>query len=400
MTRVHIVPAWHSANIMSNSNEPKLNVMFVVPCFGFGGLERVVLDLVRGVDRSRFNPTLCSLLNPHPEMIEVMRTLDVATYVLHKGRGVNYFLPFRLASLFARERVHLVNAHDIGATLYAVAAARLALVQHVVHTDHSQILTKHRFAPVYRGVLRHGISHAVAVSEHLRRYLIDTFDLPAALVTTVPNGIDVARFTAPLDRSVLRRELGIREGDLVIGSVGRLMEQKGMAYLLKAFARLARRGGDMKLVIVGDGELRHDLERLAQDLQVADRVVFTGIRRDIPDFMRLFDVFALPSLWEGQPLTVVEAMAAGKPIVATDVGGNVEILNHGEFGVLVPSGDANALAEAIGALLSDAARARELGRKAASHAARELTSASMVRKYEDVFAATAAGRRSPRSPRP
>ena len=386
---------------MPNSNGQKLNVMFVVPCFGFGGLEQVVLDLVRGVDRSRFNPSLCSLLNPHPEeMIEVMRTLDVATYVLHKGSGVNYFLPFRLASLFARERVHLVNAHDIGATLYAVAAARLALVQHVVHTDHSQILTKHRFAPVYRWVLRHGISHAVAVSEHLRRYLIDTFDLPEALVTTIPNGIDVARFAAPLDISVLRRELGIREGDLVIGSVGRLMEQKGMAYLLKAFARLARRGGDMKLVIVGDGELRHDLERLAQHLQVGDRVVFTGIRRDIPDFMRLFDVFALPSLWEGQPLTVVEAMAAGKPIVATDVGGNAEILKHGEFGVLVPSGDENALAGAIGALLSDAARARELGRKAASHAALELTSASMVRKYEDVFAATAAGRRSPRSPRP
>jgi glycosyltransferase involved in cell wall biosynthesis len=385
---------------MANGNAQKMNVMFVVPCFGFGGLERVVLDLIEGVDRSRFNPSLCSLLNPHPGMIETMRTLNVPTYVLHKGWGVNYFLPFRLASLFARERVHLVNAHDIGATLYAVAAARLALVRHVVHTDHSQILTKRRFAPVYRGVFRHGISHAVAVSEHLRRYIIDTFDVPEALVTTIPNGIDVARFTVPLDISVLRRELGIREGDIVVGSVGRLMEQKGMAYLLKAFARLIRRGDPMKLVIVGDGELRHDLERLAQDLQLGDRVVFTGIRKDIPDLMRLFDVFALPSLWEGQPLTVVEAMAAGKPVVATDVGGNAEILKHGEFGVLVPPRDDNALAGAIGALLSDPARAGELGRKAASYAARELTSASMVRKYEEVFDATAAGRRSPRSPRP
>jgi glycosyltransferase involved in cell wall biosynthesis len=113
--------------------------------------------------------------------------------------------------------------------------------------------------------------------------------------------------------------------------------------------------------------------------------------------MRLFDVFALPSLWEGQPLTVIEAMAAGKPIVATDVGGNAEILKHGEFGVLVPPRDESAIAGAIGALLSDAARAGELGRKAASHAARELTSASMVRKYEDVFAATAAGRRDLRA---
>ena len=383
-----------------NSNAEQLNVMFVVPCFGFGGLERVVLDLVMGLDRSRFNPSLCSLLDPHPEMIGAIRTLGVPTYVLHKGWGVNYFLPFRLASVFARERVHLVNAHDIGATLYAVAAARLALVPYVVHTDHSQILTKHRFAPAYRWVFRHGISHAVAVSEHLRRYLIDTFDVPEGLVTTIPNGIDVARFTTPIDKSVLRRELGIREGDLVIGSVGRLMEQKGMAYLLQAFSRLARQGDDTKLVIVGDGELRHDLEILARNLQVGDRVVFTGIRRDVPDLMRLFDVFALPSLWEGQPITVVEAMAAGRPVVATDVGGNAEILKHGEFGILVPPRDENALAGAIGALLRDPARAGELGRRAASHAARELTSATMVRKYEDVFASTAAGRRTPRSRRP
>jgi glycosyltransferase involved in cell wall biosynthesis len=377
---------------MTNGNAQKMNVMFVVPCFGFGGLERVVLDLIRGVDRSRFNPSLCSLLNPHPEMIETMRTLDVPTYVLHKGWGVNYLLPFRLASLFAREHVRLVNAHDIGATLYAVPAARFALVRHVVHTDHSQILTKHRFRPAYRWVLRRGISHAVAVSEHLRRYLIDTFDVPEALVTTIPNGIDISRFTAAVDVAVLRRELGIREGELVIGTIGRLMEQKGMAYLLQAFAVLVRRRGDVKLVIVGDGELRHDLERLAERLEVSERVVFAGIRKDVPNLMRLFDVFALPSLWEGQPITVVEAMAAGTPVVATDVGGNAEILRHGEFGVLVPPRDENALAEAIGALLSDPARAGALGRKAASHAARELTSASMVKKYEDVFVATAAGR--------
>jgi glycosyltransferase involved in cell wall biosynthesis len=148
----------------------------------------------------------------------------------------------------------------------------------------------------------------------------------------------------------------------------------------------------MKLIIVGDGELRQSLESLAHRLLVGERVVFTGIRTDIPHLMRLFDLFALPSLWEGQPITIVEAMAAAKPIVATNVGGNAEILHRGEFGVLVPPGDENALADAISALLSDAARARELGKKAASRAERELTSASMVRRYEELFAAIAAGR--------
>jgi glycosyltransferase involved in cell wall biosynthesis len=261
-------------------------------------------------------------------------------------------------------------------------------------------LTKRGFLPVYRWVFRHGISHATAVSEDLRRYLLDTFSLPEARVTTIPNGIDVERFAVPLDTSSLHRELGIREGALVIGSIGRLMEQKGMEYLLQAFARLSRRGSDMKLVIVGEGELRQDLECLARHLQVSDRVVFTGIRNDIPHLMRLFDVFVLPSLWEGQPITIVEAMAAGRAIVATDVGGNAEILHHGEFGVLVSPRDENALADAIDALLSDAARAGGLGKRAASHAERELTSASMVRRYEELFAAIAMGRSAAYPPSP
>jgi glycosyltransferase involved in cell wall biosynthesis len=387
-------------NGMTNSGTQKMNVMFVVPCFGFGGLERVVLDLIKGLDRSRFNPSLCSLLNPHPEMIGVMRDLGVATYVLDKGAGVNYILPFRLSSLFLRDHADIVNAHDIGATLYSVAAARLAGIGKVVHVEHSQILTKHRFMPVYRWVFRHGITRAIAVSEDLRRYLCTTFALSEALVTTIPNGIDVAPFVAPLGESSPHRELGIREGERVVGCVGRLTEQKGTEYLLRAFAVLARRRSDVKLVIVGDGELRHDLERLADRLQIGNRVVFTGIRKDVPNLMRLFDVFALPSLWEGQPITIVEAMAAGTPVVATDVGGNAEILHHGEFGVLVPPRDENALAEAIGALLSDASRAGTLGSKAASHAARELTSASMVKKYEDVFVATEAACRAGHSRHP
>ena len=377
---------------MSTSNAQKTNVMFVVPCFGFGGLERVVLDLIRGLDRSRFDPSLCSFLAPHPGMIEALHGLDVGVHVLPQGTGVNYFLPFRLSSLFARERVRLVNAHDIGATLYAAAAARLAGVRHVIHTDHSQILTKHRYMPVYRWVFQHGISHATAVSEDLRRYLLDTFSLPEARVTTIPNGIDVERFAVPLDTSSLRRELGVREGGLVIGSIGRLTEQKGMEFLLRAFARLSRQSSDMKLVIVGDGELRRDLELLARHLRVDDRVVFTGIRNDIPSLMRLFSVFALASLWEGQPITIVEAMAAGRAIVATDVGGNAEVLHHGEFGVLVPPRNENALADAIGALVRDAARAGELGKKAAAHAERELTSAAMVERYEALFAAIATER--------
>jgi glycosyltransferase involved in cell wall biosynthesis len=385
---------------MSTGKEQKTRVMFVVPCLGFGGLERVVLDLASGLDRSAFDPSLCTLWEPHEGMMESIRDLDTPVHVLHKGDGVNWALPFRLASLLSRTRVHLVNAHDVGATLYAAPAAHLAGVRRLVHTEHSQILTKRRFLPVYRWVLRYGISSAIAVSEDLRRYLIDTFSLPPERVATIPNGIDFERFRVPVDTAPLRGELGIREGEQIIGSVGRLTEQKGMEYLLRALALLAARRGDVRLIIVGDGERRGDLELLAGRLRLGERVIFTGIRKDIPALMRLFDVFALSSLWEGQPITILEAMAAGKAIVATAVGGSAEILGHGEFGALVPPRDERALAAAIGEMLDDVARAASLGRKAALHAERELTSASMVRRYEEVFASIVSRGRPERSPSP
>jgi glycosyltransferase involved in cell wall biosynthesis len=118
---------------------------------------------------------------------------------------------------------------------------------------------------------------------------------------------------------------------------------------------------------------------------VDDGVVFTGIREDVPELLHLFDIFVLPSLWEGQPITIMEAMAAGKPVVATSVGGNAEILRQGDLGVLVPARDPGALSDAIERLLKDRAMARQLGERARSHAASDLTSAVMTRRHEQIF---------------
>lgn len=365
--------------------DTRIRVMILTPCFGFGGLERVILGMVANIDRTRFSPLFCTIQEPEKDMYRKIEDLDIPCFIIEKGEGMNYSLPFKLSRLMRRERIDLVNSHDIGATLFAATAARLAGVKRVVHTDHSQILTITRFASAYHWIIRHLVSHSITVSKDLEEFFANTISLDINRITTIPNGIDISRFTISSDSSSLRKEFGIAKNTMVVGTIGRLMEQKGTEYLIRACAQLKERYPDFTLVLVGEGELRTDLEGLTAGLGMDDKIIFTGIRDDTPELLNLFDLFVLPSLWEGQPITIIEAMAAGKPIIATDVGGNAEILQHGEFGVLVPSRDSGKLAEAMEKLFVDRPMARKLGELAQVHAAAELTSASMTRRYEDIF---------------
>jgi glycosyltransferase involved in cell wall biosynthesis len=368
-----------------NDIRPPIRVMFVVPCFGYGGLEQVILNIVKDLDRSRFTPSFCSLVVPEPDLFEDLKALGLQCHVIEKGDGLKPGLPLRLSRLFRSEKTDLVNAHDIGATIYAAPAARLARVPAFIHTDHSQILAKTKFPSVYGWILNSLVDFSITVSYDLEKHLIDRYGVSPALVRTIPNGIDTARFDSGGRTEELRRELGIKEGDRVIGTIGRLMKQKGVPWLLKAFSMLRAEVSDVSLVIVGDGEERENLENQAGELGISDSVIFAGIRRDIPDILAMFDIFTLASLWEGQPITIMEAMASGRPIVATDAGGNAEILDGGRYGMIVPREDPGALARSIRELLDDPERAARLGDGARERARAELSSAAMTSKYEEVF---------------
>lgn len=361
-----------------------VNIMFITPCFGVAGMEQVVLNIINYLDRSKFNPSLCTLLESDHTMYEKLIKLDLVCYTLNKKAGIDYFLPIKLRNLLIKEKVDLVNSHDIGATLYAVPATKLAGIKNVIHTDHSQILTKSRYASIYRWLMKRWVSFSITVSYDLEKYFITKLKVPRDKITTIPNGIDINQFRSNKDVSYLKKYFRIKR-EKVIGSIGRLTEQKGYEYLLKAFNIVLNDNANTKLIIVGDGNLRGSLEQLSKDLHIQDKVIFAGIRQDVPNLLRLFDVFVLASLWEGQPITILEAMAAGKPIVATDVGGNAEILGNNKYGLIVPAKDPITLAESIKLILNNNLLAEKLTEDAQSYAMKNLSHISMVRKYEEVF---------------
>ena len=204
-------------------------------------------------------------------------------------------------------------------------------------------------------------------------------------LAVIPNGVDIERYDAPVDRAAVRERLGIAGEARVAIVVAKLMEQKGHSVLLEALASLGDRAAGLETFLVGDGELRGELERQAARLGLEARVHFVGSRSDIPDLLAASDLFLLPSRWEGLPMALLEAMASGLPVIASSVSGTREVVESGESGLLVPPGDADALAAAIARVLaapSEAARMGVAGRRRVEDC---YSAGAQARQHADLF---------------
>jgi glycosyltransferase involved in cell wall biosynthesis len=266
--------------------------------------------------------------------------------------------------------------------VYGTAAARLAGCGHVVTMHGNQVMTSRwRRRAALRLAFRFSDA-VVAVSVDTKRHLDDRLGLQPDVVQVVANGV----FVPPGDRDRIRRELGIRPGELLVMASGSLVERKGHAVLIRALAGLDP-ALPWRLAIAGQGQERPVLEQLIGVLGVADRVQILGFRDDMPDVLAATDICAMPSLWEGLPLALLEAMAAGKPIVASETSGIPEAMTSGQDGLLTPPGDVDALGAALDQLLRDPALRARLGTAAAARAAAEFSLDAMVTAYEALYVA-------------
>jgi glycosyltransferase involved in cell wall biosynthesis len=334
-------------------------------------------------DATRFSVSLCGLKGPEP----ATRWLEEqGVAVRHLGRG--RFDPRILSDLvsLARERrarilhVHGYAAADFGRLAARATGARLVLHEHFADPR----------MPVYQAVADRLLApltdRAIAVSRSTRTFLIEERGVPPARVRLIYNGAPLDEF-APAGAERARRvrlELGLPTDAPVVGSIGRLNAQKGHRYLVEATPRLLAAQPAARVLIVGDGDLAGELREQARQLGVAARVVFAGHRSDVPDLLAAVDVFCVSSLYEGTPLALFEAMAAGRAVVSTSVDGCREVLEDGDTGLLVPPEDADALAEALVRVLGDPELRAGLGRRALE-ASRRYDVRSCVAQMEALY---------------
>ncbi len=331
---------------------------------GCGGGERYLELLFERLDHSRFSPLL---ICPEPgPFVGKMKAKGIPTKVVHSTPIFNPFALIRLAQVLRREEVTILQTHGARANVYGRLAAWLAGVPCVISTVHNSI-RDYEVNPVqryvYSTILRVMLpltARVICVSEALRRDVISDCPGAASRTTTVWNGIDPAFFSSWRDRNKMRREWCVGSGPLLL-TVARLTEQKGHRFLIEALPALVAEWPSLICVFVGEGECRESLRTLAREKGVEQFCRFAGARNDVVDWYAAADVVVLPSLSEGFPFVVLEALAMSRPVVATRVGGVPEIIHDGSTGLLVPSRNPQALQSAVRKVLLDPAWAVRMG---------------------------------------
>lgn len=363
----------------------KLKILHVLDSLNVGGMERVVINVANGLDPTRFEQAVCciSRLGTAAHLLNA----NVQQFDMGKGDERALLMPWQIAKLIRRERPDLIHTQS-WAGMDGVIARTLTRQGKLVHSEHGRNLPYIHHEPTKRKVVRriaYELADAVfVVSEEMRQYFCRETGFARERMRVIHNGVDVTEIERADARGV-REEFGLAATDFVVGTVARFQETKDLPTLVRAFAQLRQRQPQAKLLLIGDGAERQRLQQLAEELRVATAVIITGIRHDVPRLLRALDAFALSSLSEGLPISVLEALAAGLPVVATSVGMLPELLREGENGFLVAPSDFAALAQRLELLATERDLAHRLGVAGKQTVECDYSLAAMLRRYEELY---------------
>lgn len=366
-----------------------LRILQVIDSLNIGGAEVLLVDLVRNL-REAGHHVQVAYSTPGP-MAARLKALGVPLTRLPRLARVDPFLLFGLVKLMRREKPDIVHTHLFKSDLHGRLAARWTGVPVVVSTAHNNDAWAKR-APLgwLYGQTARLADRVIAVSDEVREYQIKYTFLPPEKIVTIDNGVDLRRFEGQESAGpAVRAELSISPDAPLVGIVGRLSPQKDHATFLQAAAQIHAALPAARFLVVGDGPLREQLIAQARTLGLENALIFCGLRSDIPALMAALDVLVVSSRWEGLPITLLEGMAAARPIVSTAVGGVPGVVTDGVSALLVPRSNPSALADATLRVLRDPALARKLGAAALERVREKYSLESMLKQtlalYEELW---------------
>lgn len=378
----------------------RIRLMKFLTIFGIGGTEKQVVNLTKRMDRSAFDLSFGCTNRWGALLDEVVQHqgIDVVEYPLSSLYNFNAFRQqFRFARVLRKSRTQIVHSYNFYANVFCIPAAKLAGVPCVVASIRDLGIYLSPAKLMLQRLVCRMADRVVVNAGAIRDWLVEQ-GYPAHKIVVIRNGVDTSRFGARDDGARLRQELGLPPKVPLVTMLARLSPTKGIDHFLEAAARLRGLHPDAYFLLVGECFMRspegefvvdHRYRKLLQDkvesLGLADRVIFAGLRKDVPDVLAASAVSVLPSLSEGISNTLLESMAAGVPVVATRVGGTPEAVTDGEQGLLVPPGDSEALAAAISRVLSDPLLATRLGDNGRRRVAEEFSFEAVVRRTEALY---------------
>jgi glycosyltransferase involved in cell wall biosynthesis len=352
-----------------------------------GGVEEHILQLLCGLDRAYFRlhlactPQLAELLRSDlPSDVEVVPvTLD------HVGDVAG---AYTLARFILQQKIQILHSHMFRASLFASPIGWMHRVPVIIETDHVREVWRTGWKACYfvdRFAARF-VDRIIAVSSAIAKYLIEEKGIPAAKITVIRTAAALRRFSPdPCRTQSLKRSLDFAEDDPLLALVGRLEPQKGHKVLIEALPSVLREFPRVCVVFLGEGSLRAELETLVAERGLSHQVRFAGYQTNIEDWLAVTDLSVLPSFYEGLPMSAIESLAMGCPMVATAVDGTPEVVMDGKTGLLVPPGDPARLAEAICEMLRHPQRAREMGRAGREFVFEQLSVERLVQSTQTLY---------------
>ncbi len=373
---------------MTMNGESPVAVLHLTSSRGFYGIDRVILALAKYIDRHSFELCVANIAKKRvssPAVILAALSAGLkAEMVPCRGR-FDWGTVKRLKLLVQTHKIQILHCHEAKSRLYGVIVSRLTGVP-LISTQH--VWTgqdwKTRMAEMVDAGCLHFSAKVIAVSSQavksLKRVLI-----PSRLIETIINGIDLEQFSGTSGKSGLKASLGIPANIPVIGTVGRLEIDKGRELLIEAARRVTDTGREAIYLIVGDGTEMENLQSMARNLGLADRILFTGYEQDVRPFLEIMDIFVVPSRSEGTPMALLEAMLMGKPVVVTPVGGVPDVVKNGVNGIVLRERNAAQLAEGLLTILTDGALAMRMGERGRQCVESEYSARRMAERYESVY---------------
>jgi glycosyltransferase involved in cell wall biosynthesis len=363
----------------------KIRVLHIVPTLNPGGAERVAVHIVTRLNPQRYEPAVVSLgKREECDLDRLLEEAGVEVRYFGKPPGFDYRMYFRLHRALRDYRPDVVHTH-IQVLRYALPSMLLLKRASLLHTIHN--LAEREVEPRARFIQRYAFNHGVvpiAVATEVARSVECLYGIQKCRV--IPNGIPTDRYARPqTTRKDWRAREGFDDDDVLFVCVARFAPQKNHALLLKAFAQGPASDPSAHLVLVGEGSLRAQLEETVKNLGLVDQVHLLGLRADIPDVLGAMDVFALGSDYEGNPLSVMEGMASGLPIVSTAAGGVSTLFENGKEGLMVQPGDVQGLSFSMISLLRNRELRQALGRAAARRAREQFDVSTMVQAHEALY---------------
>ncbi|HHV18961.1 MAG TPA: glycosyltransferase family 4 protein [Thermoanaerobacterales bacterium] len=356
-----------------------IKVLHVLTDTNIGGAGRYLFNLLSRVDYSCFEVVVAC--PGGGELEKQLKSKGIRVFTLEGGESsANFGHIKKLRQIISREKADIVHTHASFAGRIAgkLSGCKVVMTRHGLGSGGSGLLKRTAAAVVSRVFT----DRIIAISRAVKISLMDS-GVPADMITIIYNGIDLSKFEGI--EGTLRKELGVDPNVPIIGIVARLVPEKGYEYAINAFYHVLKQNPSALLVIVGDGPLEKSLKDMCVKMGIKDNVVFMGYRQGVENLVMDFDVFVLPSISEGLGLALLEAMALGKPAVATTAGGIPEIIKHDVNGLLVSPGNDKYLAESIIEVLSDKRRAKALGLAAQKTVNKKFSSKTMIEKTENVY---------------